>query len=202
MNNLKGKSEPYAARDGGTILDPKQREKMLANFMAPTLLVLRIDAQVMLIKNMDESLVNGTTGKVVDFVDPATYGRDGEDITGERKATATLGQGKLYPVVEFLLPNGCKKNVLVLPESWKVELPSGEVQVSRTQVSYCSLGRLAGWLNYFRSPLFSRGRCQFTNLKDRRLNESKLTWGEYSRKVRSSHDQFVIFVTKHAFFST
>jgi ATP-dependent DNA helicase PIF1 len=32
---------------------------------------LKIDAQVMLIKNVDETLVNGTMGRVLRFTDPA-----------------------------------------------------------------------------------------------------------------------------------
>ena len=41
--------------------------------MAPQLLELKKDAQVMLIKNMDENLVNGSLGKVSGFMSEATY---------------------------------------------------------------------------------------------------------------------------------
>jgi ATP-dependent DNA helicase PIF1 len=110
---------------------------MLANFMAPKTLTLRLDAQVMLIKNTDDMLVNGTMGKVVQFVDTATYEKAGEEILGggkDGKKNITLKGITRYPVVEFILSNGYKRKVLVLPEVWKVELPNGEVQVSRTQV--------------------------------------------------------------------
>jgi len=40
----------------------------------------------------------------------------------------------LVPLVEFSLPNKMRREVLVTPENWKVELPSGEIQVSRTQL--------------------------------------------------------------------
>jgi len=131
-----------------------QREKMLANFMAPQRLTLRIGAQVMLIKNSDDMLVNGSMGRVLRFVDPAIYGTpdDPESIMGgagvvgagsstplingaaKKTQNATAIGVKRYPVVEFDLHNGIKRRVLIIPEVWKVELPSGEVQVSRTQI--------------------------------------------------------------------
>lgn len=168
MNQLATEQEYFDSLDGGTILDMAQREKMLANFMAPQRLTLRLGAQVMLIKNVDEMLVNGSMGKVLRFIDPAIYGTpDDPEFAGGRapsppaggsaskKNAATAGGkrvpsptsvggaakknaaavgGKRYPVVEFDLPNGIKRRMLVMPENWSVELPSGEVQVSRTQV--------------------------------------------------------------------
>ena len=153
MIHLKTEEESFHAIDGGMIKDMMQREKMLANFMAPQKLILRIGAQVMLIKNSDENLVNGSMGKVLRFVEPALYGTPddpegimaGAGVVGASSATA-VGSGakkaqnaatigaKRYPVVEFDLPNGIKRRMLVMPEIWKVELPSGEIQVSRTQV--------------------------------------------------------------------
>ena len=156
MARLNTVQDKFVAIDGGAIQDPNQREKMLANFMAPKYLELRIDAQVMLIKNVDESLVNGSMGRVLRFVDPAIYGTEADHdlMAGERGgvlgASSTAGassasskksaaiSNKGYPVVEFILPNGSKRRMLVMPELWKVELPSGEVQVSRLQVCYPS----------------------------------------------------------------
>jgi ATP-dependent DNA helicase PIF1 len=147
INRLCSKEETFNAYDGGLIVDETQRQKMLANFMAPQRLSLRVDAQVMLIKNVDETLVNGSIGRVVRFVDPAIYGTDLdiEDASGESigsgppvgtaaKKAPSAGLVKLYPVVEFLSSTGGKRSCLVLPETWKVELPNGEVQVSRSQV--------------------------------------------------------------------
>ncbi|KAF5383613.1 hypothetical protein D9615_003724 [Tricholomella constricta] len=153
ISRLQTHQERYTSIDGGTIQDENQKQKMLANFMAPRDLSLRIDAQVMLIKNVDETLVNGSMGRVVRFVDPAVYGTEldadgAQTLPGEvavignnatvgsaakKGAVARAGQVKLYPVVEFVVPNGGRRLYLVMPEVWKVELPNGEVQVMRTQ---------------------------------------------------------------------
>lgn len=140
LSRLNTQAEEYAAKDGGSLKDLNQRQKMLANFMAPERIVLRIDSQVMLIKNVDDTLVNGSMGRIVRFVDQATYSKEqGQDVTvlggnsGMKKPVSTVG-GTRYPLVEFLLPNGSMRPCLVMPEVWKVELPDGEVQVSRTQL--------------------------------------------------------------------
>jgi ATP-dependent DNA helicase PIF1 len=143
MECISGETMVFKSLDGGTLQDKDQREKQLANFMAPRELKLKVSSQVMLIKNMDDSLVNGSIGKVVRFADVEVEGDPALEKNNEMKK---LGKeppkkpsGKIYPVVEFLQPGGYKRTVMILPESWKVELPSGEVQVSRTQVSGLSL---------------------------------------------------------------
>lgn len=138
MESISGDTMVFMSLDGGTIQDKDQRERQLANFMAPRELKLKVNSQVMLIKNMDDSLVNGSIGKVVRFADSEAEA----DIALEKNTeTKKFGKeppkkpsGKIYPVVEFFQPGGYKRTVMILPESWKVELPSGEVQVSRTQV--------------------------------------------------------------------
>lgn len=138
MSILNTEEKDFIASDTGTVTDPAQREKMLSNFMASKKLTLRVGAQVMLIKNMDESLVNGSMGKVLRFVNPSLYQTDYDNVTvdgrpkPERKKPST--NDMLVPVVEFLLPNKMRREVLVTPENWKIELPNGEIQVSRTQV--------------------------------------------------------------------
>ena len=46
MDGIGGKQQVYTAYDGGSIQDMQQRDKMLANFMAPKQLVLKEGAQV------------------------------------------------------------------------------------------------------------------------------------------------------------
>jgi ATP-dependent DNA helicase PIF1 len=86
----------------------------------------------MLIKNMDETLANGSMGRVVRFEYPDEKATSG-DKSQEGKATAKVGVLP-NPVVEFLLPNGVRREVSIVAEVWKIEA-NGQVQYSRTQVS-------------------------------------------------------------------
>jgi ATP-dependent DNA helicase PIF1 len=150
IRNLQTEEFTYKARDGGTIQDLKQREKMLANFMAPDSLTLRVDAQVMLIKNVDETLVNGSMGRVIKFCDPASYATELDDVTtigGSKTAVGAAASkaksGNQLPVVEFMIGRSGTRTVIVTEETWKAELPNGEVQASRTQAS-----RARSWLEF------------------------------------------------------
>ena len=153
MRNLVGKEYHFVAVDTGTITDPVMREKLLSNMMASKTLVLKKGAQVMLIKNMDDSLVNGSLGKVVGFMNEKSfeYYHENPDVLDEsisnqnldadvrsqraniKTAMATPG-AKLYPLVRFAIADGTFRDLLVMPEEWKIELPNGEVQAQRTQL--------------------------------------------------------------------
>lgn len=152
MRNLVGKEYKFEAADTGTLPDPAMRDKLLANMMAPKSLGLKKGAQVMLIKNMDDSLVNGSLGKVVGFMNEKSfeYYHDNPDVLDESVPTeqlddegrtqrasikgATSLPGKLFPLVRFAIADGTFRDLLVMPEEWKVELPSGEIQAQRTQL--------------------------------------------------------------------
>ena len=140
MSRLRGESKTYYAKDGG-IATGEQRQKLLDNFMAQQALHLTVGAQVMLIKNIDETLVNGSMGIVVAFKEPNVYDRNfGAE---EEKETSKVGVVKAMaldesrrkrPVVDFNVPGGGIRQVMLEPETWNVELPNGETQASRTQV--------------------------------------------------------------------
>ncbi|GME57678.1 ATPase AAA+ type core [Neofusicoccum parvum] len=157
MAVLHGDVRTYEAKDGGTMMDKTQRDRLLANCMAPEAIQLKKGAQVMLIKNMDDTLVNGSLGRVIGFMNEAmfdsyqqneaqylgTAGPETDDpeermeLEQKRRARITdlLNAGsQLYPVVRFTLPDGTMRDLLCQRESWKNELPNGEVQASRSQV--------------------------------------------------------------------
>ena len=111
----------------------------------------------MLIKNIDDTLVNGSIGKVVAFMDEKTFdiyhededefqavetmGLDDKEMTKSRMKLKQLINKDLvgdtsqnWPLVRFALPDGTSRDLLCQRESWKIELPNGEVQASRSQV--------------------------------------------------------------------
>jgi ATP-dependent DNA helicase PIF1 len=160
MRDLVGKSFTFEARDTGTIEDVGLRDKLLSNMMAPKTLSLKKGAQVMLIKNMDDGLVNGSLGQVTAFMNEVTweyYDRNPDILDSsisvddlnpdDQKARAKLGKftnpnakdtspntGRELPLVRFTLADGTSRELLVQYEDWKVELPSGEVQAQRSQL--------------------------------------------------------------------
>lgn len=160
MRSLVGKSYVFKAEDGGAIQDIKQRDRLLANCMASPVLELKKGSQVMLIKNMDDNLVNGSLGKVVAFMNEKTFaiydendgvvpsteegvGEDREDsksFIGLNKFKSKINPHlvgsteKLYPLVSFEMPDGSERQLLCQPEDWKIELPNGEVQAHRRQL--------------------------------------------------------------------
>lgn len=158
LHHLQGQVEIFEARDGGAIVDKAQRDKLLSNCMAPELITLKKGAQVMLIKNVDEGLVNGSLGRVIGFMSEAVFDQyhENEDafcaspggtlassndahLSETQKITVHSMNGGIttsrkYPVVRFLVADGSSRDLLCQPENWKVELPNGEVQASRSQV--------------------------------------------------------------------
>lgn len=156
MHMLQGEAQIYDAKDGGAIVDMVQRTKLLQNCMAPELITIKKGAQVMLIKNVDESLVNGSIGRVIGFMNELTfddytsneeqYSRETDgtlltqartvDVNGDKRMVPGAGitTARRWPVVRFMITDGTSRDLLCQPESWKVELPNGEVQASRLQV--------------------------------------------------------------------
>ena len=156
MKALPGQAVEFTAIDGGTMTDLKRRSELLQNCMAPEKLSLKVGSQVMLIKNTDEMLVNGSIGKVIGFMDEKTYdffnergleepddvADRGDDIAKFRMQVkgAVAGRDLIasttqkWPLVEFPLGDGTTRQLLCVREPWKVELPSGEVVASRSQV--------------------------------------------------------------------
>lgn len=144
---LKGKVQRFEAHDIGK---DDIRDKLLQNVMAPKILDLKVDAQVMLIKNLDETLVNGSLGKVIGFSDEKTFDMGNDDqydaevddniakarkkLQGFSRDADSSASTQKFPVVQFMGTDGTSRVILCQPEEWKVELPNGEVQAKRTQL--------------------------------------------------------------------
>lgn len=73
LHSLPGPIRSFCAEEGGALANVEARGKLLQNCMAPQVLELKKGAQVMLIKNLDENLVNGSLGKVIGFMSETTY---------------------------------------------------------------------------------------------------------------------------------
>lgn len=73
LQSLKGELHTYQALDSGRLHNTPEGRSMLASFLAPQTLSLKVDAQVMMVKNIDETLVNGSLGTVVGFLSRDTY---------------------------------------------------------------------------------------------------------------------------------
>ena len=74
----------------------------------------------------------------------ATQHQDGGDEDGDGKPELSerklkirelaASSAQLYPVVRFAVADGTTRDLLCQRETWKSELPSGEVQASRSQI--------------------------------------------------------------------
>jgi ATP-dependent DNA helicase PIF1 len=145
LRALPGQVYRYDALDTGV---PEVRDKLLQNMMAPKSLELKKGAQVMLIKNMDDTLVNGSLGTVEAFMSETAFesmpsedsGVDASVVkrisafTNELDKKSTSGDNTKYPLVKFHATDGSSRMLLIVPEDWKVELPTGEIQASRKQI--------------------------------------------------------------------
>ncbi|OAP62738.1 hypothetical protein AYL99_01965 [Fonsecaea erecta] len=159
MRKLSGQVMTFTAVDTGTA-DLNTRKALLNNFIAPEVLELKKGAQVMLIKNIDGQLVNGSLGIVQSFMDEGTFftykddeptfllshepdDGDDADIKAARekirearmKNSTTGGEPRmLWPMVRFNLPDGTSRSMLCSPDEWKTEAQNGEVLAKRVQV--------------------------------------------------------------------
>lgn len=159
LRALRGEQTVFKAEDWAGDKTPEQMktDTYLNNFMAPETLVLKLGAQVMLIKNLDVTLVNGTVGTVVGFGVPELEDSDGEEdiklsdgtlVKGEKREKTTMeirnqqrianavatGKMELSPVIEWQTPQGIEKKIMAR-EEFKVEDNQGRKIASRKQVS-------------------------------------------------------------------
>lgn len=96
-------------------------------------LMLKRDAQVMLVKNVSETLVNGSVGRVVAFCErPAAI--VSQQQKQQKQKNEIGGHKEVFPLVEFSTFKG-KETKLVTSEEFRVEDGEGNLLARRIQVS-------------------------------------------------------------------
>lgn len=113
LDGLRGPIHVFRATNTGSV----EYMHALNRLNAAEILRLKAGASVMLIKNLTESLVNGSIGKITSF----------EPSTGLPNVTFTV--------------DSCPCTITVQPESWNVETYDGAILATRTQIplalAYC-----------------------------------------------------------------
>jgi ATP-dependent DNA helicase PIF1 len=121
----KANNKHLAQLPGDPILYEAQDDGPLKKFMdkvctAPVKLYLKENAQVMLIRNLTPTLVNGSVGVVVGFQDDVYL----DEASHQWVATR-------FPVVRF---KDEPSDIVMTPQEWSIEMPNGDVIASRVQV--------------------------------------------------------------------
>ncbi|GAA5841864.1 hypothetical protein JCM3766R1_005592 [Sporobolomyces carnicolor] len=144
LRALRGEEVEFKSEDwaGDKSADQMKSDTYLNNFMAPERLVLKIGAQVMLIKNLDTTLVNGTVGTVVGFGVPELEDDPGDDLIekttselrNQARVAAALAAGKIEksPMIDWQTPAGIERKIMAR-EEFKVEDNQGRRLASRKQ---------------------------------------------------------------------
>lgn len=125
---LPGPAHSFVARDSGSAEQGK-RQRLLENMMAVRTLELKRDAQVMLVKNVSDTLVNGSVGKVLDFC-PSP---DNKNNNNKKSQGGGGHDDELLPLVEFSTLRG-KETLLVSRDEFRAEDSEGKLLARRVQV--------------------------------------------------------------------
>ena len=132
LNALPGQEVSYVAIDSG---DKFALESFKKNCTAPDILVLKLNAQVILLRNLSTSdgLVNGSRGFVVGFDFPSKKYTTSSDLKGAQNGATPLESKNdsktRYPIVKFT--NG--RQIMIKEESFSV-ISQGKVLVQRIQI--------------------------------------------------------------------
>lgn len=108
LEQLDGQSEVYISRDYGQASTLKQCPAL-------EILELKIGAQVILIRNLNRYLVNGSIGTIIGF-------------------KAIENSEEKYPIVSMLMSNGMRHKLTIGPIEWRMSMPDGTLISSRIQI--------------------------------------------------------------------
>lgn len=122
---LSGPAQIFTARDSGSA-EQSKKQRLLENMMAVRTLELKRDAQVMLVKNVSDTLVNGSVGKVLDFC-------PSPDNKNKKSQGGGVHEDELLPLVEFSTLRG-KETLLVSRDEFRAEDSEGKLLARRVQV--------------------------------------------------------------------
>ncbi len=126
LRELPGPNVCYSARDR---FQTPAYQRMLEKCQALSTVVMRVGAQVMLLRNIGGTpLVNGSRGVVTGY--KAMYGTSAEHTKeNPLQGYAAIARDCMFPVVRFT----CGMTMTVSPMTWSVEI-AGKVYASRLQV--------------------------------------------------------------------
>ncbi|KAF9066063.1 hypothetical protein BDP27DRAFT_1228094, partial [Rhodocollybia butyracea] len=131
----------------GKIVAYHQMTRLLERLVVPQNLTLKVGAQVMLVKNLEQgSLVNGSVGTVESFITSREARKTGISVgridSGHNQSSKDDGEnesdaskGRVWPVVRFT--NG--RTILCIPLEFSVNSPSGIMEARRDQVRPCRM---------------------------------------------------------------
>lgn len=162
LSRIVGTAYEYMCQDWKKPTNESKFVDIAKHTIAEPKITLKVGAQVMLIKNLDDTLVNGSIGRVVGFmtsnmsmasVDRSHDRRSVEKILGISSEKANVSESikrkrtlaehvsneaalktAVLPVVKFVTPNNTVRFLMVQPETWEILNTEGEVIASRTQV--------------------------------------------------------------------
>jgi ATP-dependent DNA helicase PIF1 len=109
LADLPGPLRQFNATDEAK--DDTNKKRLNDNSLAPQLLELKLNAQVMLLKNVDEKLVNGSLGRVIGF-----------------------GKGTGNPIVQFVTRDGDVIERTIGVDQWTIEVPGDGIVACRKQI--------------------------------------------------------------------
>lgn len=124
LDAIDSDSKTYKAKDVYP-RSARSNSRLLDSCQALPFLELKIGAQVMLIKNINKDLVNGTVGTVTNFT---------STVQGKESTTNTDFNMESIPIVRFDLINGKTFTRPMKRELWESVSSTGQLLASRRQV--------------------------------------------------------------------